>query len=300
MAGAAKPIRVNFHRTKYGRELLVDAAYLSQMPAFNALPAPHTLGFYDILLVTRGRGTFWLDDASHAVAPGVMFFTRPGQIRRWNVEDLDGACLFFTDDFVREVFSDARFLEQFAFFRPEAAGGALPLSSAERSQFLRRFSKMSKEFRVLQSDAQDLLRAILYELLVLLNRWYRARYAVGPSRERNETVDRFQTLVDRDFRHDHRVAEYADRLGVTPGHLNALCRQHLGHSASAQIRRRITIEAKRLLLYTTKTAYTVADELGFVDAAYFGRFFRREAGTSPRQYRTRQQQAGGGRATQRG
>lgn len=59
----------------------------------------------------------------------------------------------------------------------------------------------------------------------------------------------------------------------------------LGHSASAEIHRRLALEAKRMLLYTDKPAFAIATELGFADPAYFGRFFRRECGVTPRQFR---------------
>jgi AraC family transcriptional activator of pobA len=99
------------------------------------------------------------------------------------------------------------------------------------------------------------------------------------------TVERFQDLVEREFRRWHRVDEYAARLRVSPGHLSVLCKSHLGHSASGEIHRRLLIEARRLLLYTDKPAFAVARELGFADPAYFGRFFKREQRQTPRAYR---------------
>ena len=66
--------RIEFHRTKYGRELLIDAAFVRQMPTF-LVKGPHELAFHDILVVTRGRGRFLLDGVSHRVVPGVAFFT---------------------------------------------------------------------------------------------------------------------------------------------------------------------------------------------------------------------------------
>jgi AraC family transcriptional activator of pobA len=50
----------------------------------------------------------------------------------------------------------------------------------------------------------------------------------------------------------------------------------------------VLLEARRLLRYTDKPAFAIAQELGFADPAYFGRFFRRESGVTPRQYRLRE------------
>lgn len=280
--GASK---VAFSRRKYGPELLIDAALLSALPAFKARAEPHQLEFYDILLITRGQGWFDLDDQRYRVAPGELFVTLPGQVRRWDVAAVDGACVFFASEFIRDAFADTRFLDQFAIFSAARRSGAITLSAAERTQFLRRFRRMGEELRGLRADATDLLRARLYELVVLMNRWYLARHPQHVSIGRNGIVDRFRSLVEREFRRMHRVQDYAERLDVSPGHLNVLCHAHLARSASDEIHQRLLLEARRLLRYTDKPAFAIAQELGFADPAYFGRFFKREAGVTPRGFR---------------
>jgi AraC-like DNA-binding protein len=282
---------ISFSRKKYGRELLIDAALLSDLPAFRPVTYPHVLGYHDVLLVTEGRGTFWIDDDAHPVEPGIVYFTRPGDIRRWDVEHVDGACLFFTDDLVREAFSDARFLDQFAYFARPRPASAVKLARAEQREFLRRFRTMTREIRDLRPDAPHLLRAVLYELLVRLNRWYVERLGAAIQSGAPTAVERFRLLVERDFAHSHRVSAYSARVNLTPGHLTALCRERLGRSASSVIRERLVLEAKRRLLYTEQRAFAIAAELGFADASYFGRFFRRETGLTPRQFRERRRRS---------
>ena len=170
--GRWTPPAVEFHRTKYGRELLVDAAFVRAMPSFLRVPNPHVLRFHDILLVTRGRGTFRLDDERCRVAPGVLLFTRPGELRAWDVRDLDGACLFFSEEFVAEAFADVRFLDQLAFFREgrpsaalglygrRAAGvpGALPVDAAgDRDAARRRVARAARGSLRAAGPAQPLV-----------------------------------------------------------------------------------------------------------------------------------------------
>ncbi len=282
-----KPHAVEFHRTKYGRELLVDAAFVRTMPTFFRVPNPHLLRFHDILLVTRGRGTFTLDAERCRVGPGVVLFTRPGELRSWDVSGLDGACLFFTREFVAEAFSDARFLDRLAFFHDTRPSAALALAPAESRLFLARFRVMQREIQTFEEDAPDALRAVLYELLVLLNRWYSKRHRAAPRREPSALVERFLGLVERDHARRHRVSDYAAELGVTPGHLSALCRDARRESASRVVRSRVVLEARRLLAHSDLTAAQVGFRLGFDDPAYFARFFRREAGQPPTAFRAR-------------
>jgi AraC-like DNA-binding protein len=278
--------RVHFDRTKYGRELLVDAGYLRRLPGFIFLDQPYTLDFHDLVLVTRGRGTFTLDGRTHRVAPGTLVFTRPGEVRRFAVPGLDGACLFFAEEFVAEAFADARFLDRFACFRAGRPSPVLALTAARRRRFLAMFRPMQREIALLPDDVSDALRAKVYDLLVTVDRWYVARWGAPPA-PAGDVVWRFIRMVERDFAQEHRVAAYARRLGVSPGHLSALCRRELGRNAGRCVRARLALEARRLLAHTGLTAAEVGHRLGFDDPAYFARFFRREAGEPPSAYRGR-------------
>jgi AraC-like DNA-binding protein len=84
-----------------------------------------------------------------------------------------------------------------------------------------------------------------------------------------------------------RVADYARRLHVSAPHLTAVVTAATGRPPGAHVRAGLALEAKRLLAHTDLTAAGVAARLGFRDPAYFGRFFRREAGESPERFRRR-------------
>lgn len=283
----AQPERVawvDFHRTKYGPELLIDVSWVREMPTFRR-PDPHRLGFYDILLVTRGHGWFWLDASRWRVAPRRVFFTSPGQVRRWQADDLDGLCLFFPSTFLEEFFQDALFLHRLPYFHVPAAEAGLRLEAGDATRLRRRLLAMRRELHPLRPDSPHLLRAGLYEVLFTLARLYSA----GPGRAGlgvpNRVVVRFRDLVEREFARSHRVADYARDLAVSPGHLNALCRRYLGRSAKAVIQERLILEARRFLLYSDESAARVAYLLGFKDPSYFTRFFRRSAGRPPTEFR---------------
>lgn len=273
--------RIDFHRTKYGRELLFDAALLSELPTFDFSDRPQVLTFYDVTLVTRGRGLLELDGVAHALRPGRVFFSRPGSLRRFRTPGFDAACFFFTAEFVGEAFADARFLERFRCLRADAGHAALDLSATERRAFRERFSRMQAELRVLGEDASDALRALLYEMLVGLERAYVARHGTRPAARAPRSVERFLALAERDFARHRSVADYASELGLSAGHLGALCRASLGLSAGAWLRGRLALEARRLLAYSGRGAAEIGYALGFEDPSYFARFVRRETGRSP-------------------
>ena len=283
--GSAPIRRIQFARHKYGPELLVDVDWVSALPGFIGTSVPHRLAFTEILLTTAGEGTVWLDDHRSRVEPNTVLFTSPGQVRRWQVDGLEGLCLFFVDEFIESWFADPLFLSRLAFVRPPRAGDSLRLEPAEARRLRERLDTMQGEIRQLRNDSADVLRAVLAEVLIQLNRWYAVSYRRDPDTRANPLILGFRRLVEEQVRRHHRLAWYAEALHVTPGHLNHLAHRHLGCPAGRFIRDRLIVDAKRLLIGPDLTAAQVARALGFRDAAYFGRFFRRETGRSPGRFR---------------
>jgi len=46
-------------------------------------------------------------------------------------------------------------------------------------------------------------------------------------------------------------------------------------------------EAKRQLVFTTQPIHDISAELGFADPSHFARFFRKQTGTAPHEFRDR-------------
>jgi AraC family transcriptional activator of pobA len=285
---ALTPVRrIGFNRTKYGRNLLIDVAWVHDMPTF-ILDAPHSLDFFDVILVTRGRGAFWLDSHRHAVRPGTVLFTTPNQIRRWEMKALDGICLFFMDAFIKEFLQDDSFVHKLPYFQTEPRLASLHLNPAAARRVRARLTTMRRELAHYRRDSMDLLRAQLHETLILLARDYAASHRVSSQRPTHPLVSRYVELVERDAAHRHRVADYAAELAVSPGHLSVLCAEYAGRTAKGVIDDTLITRARRMLLYNTnESAARIAATLGFQDASYFSRFFRRETGQTPTEFRAR-------------
>jgi len=285
LSAKAAVARVDFDRRKYGRQLLIDVGWVRDLRGF-IIGAPHSLAFFDITLVTRGRGWLWLDAHRHAVRPGTVFFTTPGQIRKWETTNLDGICLFFEEFFTKEFLHDDAFLHRLPFFHVEPARAALSLTSAAARQVRTRLTAMQREIGHNRRDSIDLLRAQLHETLVLLARHYAAAEGVAPQRRTHPVVSRFVELVERDAARSHRIADYAAELAVTPGHLSVLCTQYIGKRAKAVLDDVLVSRARRMLLYTDESAARIGISLGFEDPSYFTRFFRRQTGQTPKEFRS--------------
>ncbi|MFC6996887.1 AraC family transcriptional regulator [Rufibacter roseus] len=275
-----------FLRNKYGPELLLDVGRVESLQNFVLDQTPHTLAFYDILFVTHGSGTFSLDQVQHDLQPGKIIFTTPGQVRRWQtISPVQGYTLFFEEGFTTAFFNDPLFLHRFEFFHNQARPNALCTSAAEFQQLTQHLEAIEQEFRHLQNDSPHMIRALFYQMLVWLNRLYAQQHRTVADTEGNHLIYSFRKLLEAHFRQHHQVQEYADLLHITPVQLNEMTRRYFGTTASSLIKGRLLLEAKRELLYTSKTVAEIAFSLHFSDTANFNRFFRSGTGLTPKSYR---------------
>lgn len=101
---------------------------------------------------------------------------------------------------------------------------------------------------------------------------------------------RFAHLLERDFRTNSTVADYAAALGVTPTHLSRVCKITSGRTAHTLLQDRILFEARRLLTETSQPVKDVAQSLGFSTPGYFTRMFQHNTGSTPSAFRKSQPQ----------
>ncbi|MGE4337683.1 MAG: helix-turn-helix domain-containing protein [Pigmentiphaga sp.] len=134
------------------------------------------------------------------------------------------------------------------------------------------------------------LQGALHVVLAQLAAAHGEAPSTGEAGRARQHVRRYYRLVEQHFRQHREIGFYAGALGMTSTQLNRVCRAERGLSALAVIQRRLLAEAERELAYTSLSIKEVALELGFQDAAYFSRFFVRQSGRTPTDFRLAAQQ----------
>lgn len=98
-------------------------------------------------------------------------------------------------------------------------------------------------------------------------------------------LGRFMSILTSDVSHHHDVGHYADRLCITPDYLNKITHCYYKSSPKEMIDSYLVDEIKSYLSLKNYTIKEIATRLGFTDASYMCRFFRRHTGRSPLDYR---------------
>ena len=102
---------------------------------------------------------------------------------------------------------------------------------------------------------------------------------------RDELMFLFIQLLDKHCREEHSVGFYANQLCVTPSYLSTVLKNLSGKTATKWLSEALLHEAQKLLREPDLTLQQIADELNFSDQSAFGKFFKKNGGMSPLQYR---------------
>jgi AraC-like DNA-binding protein len=132
---------------------------------------------------------------------------------------------------------------------------------------------------------------LLKRLIIILTRLAKEQTKDFPEKENHyDLVRKFNLAVENHYKTQHQVQFYADFLHKSPKTLSNLFAIYNQKSPVNIIHDRITLEAKRLLVYTDKSAKEIAFELGFEEISHFSRFFKTKEGISPKEFKETKRQ----------
>ncbi|MFB7027699.1 MULTISPECIES: AraC family transcriptional regulator [unclassified Streptomyces] len=241
---------------------------------------PHRHTFYEIVHVTEGSGVHVLDLERYEVRPPQLGVILPGQVHHWEgVRGLEGSLALFTPEFLVGGPDDEELLRRLG-ERPWA-----DLDAAGHERTARLMGDLAEEYRYGADGFAGVLRSLLHVLLVRAVRLPGGGGGGGDLPPPRGLAEEFLRLARTAGTAGLSVRECAERIGVTPGHLTEVVRAATGRTPAALLRQERVREAQRLLVATGLPVRQVAARVGFDDAAYFCRFFRREVGRSPGRFR---------------
>ena len=276
----------DFHKTKYGSELLIDVVALKDIKKYLSDHSLHALTYYDITLITDGEGFFRIDETNHQVKVSDVLFSQPYQLREWDTQYIaDGYALIFEEEFLLSFFNDPNFINNISFFKKYCNNSRLELSTSVFEQINFLMQQIKDEIDKYAVKNKHIPRALLYQVLMTLDRAFIGQYAIAPQSDSRNYVDRFLTFVHADFQINHEVQYYAEKLYLTPNYLNELVKKVTGMPAKQIIQTKLINESKKYLLYSDLTIADISERLSFETPSYFIRFFRKRTGCTPLQYR---------------
>lgn len=139
-----------------------------------------------------------------------------------------------------------------------------------------------------ETDNPYASQALLYQMLLFINRYGWKCYEPF----RNEAItlqgrmsNQFLALVQENFRKERFLDFYASKLEITPKHLSRTIKKQTGFTAVEWIERFVILESKVLLKSSNLNIQQIADELNFPSQSFFGKYFKKFTGMSPKEFR---------------
>lgn len=259
------------------------APYLAIHPN---LTAPHRHSFYHLLFFSEGGGKHTIDFNHFDVKPYQIYFMVPGQVHSWDFDGhVDGYVVNFSSSFFQSFLLKSEYLSSFSFFNGITLESVIDLQDSVQQPVLSLFEKLITESQQHTVLKDDMLRVLLLQIFILIQQSISSDKQRSTPFQANPILTNFQKLIEKNYLEIRLPSEYAELLNITPNHLNALCKEHLGTQAGEVIRDRVVLEAKRLLVNLGLSVSEIAYKLNFNDNSYFTKFFKKEAGMSPEVFR---------------
>lgn len=136
---------------------------------------------------------------------------------------------------------------------------------------------------------KDMLHNTFYNLILETSNIY---IEVDNQRDRSKVIPRkdllihqFMTLVHKCADKEHSPSYYANQLCISTQYLSLILKEVSGKTASDWIAVEIISRAKALLRTPGTTIAQVSDALNFADQSTFGKFFKKNAGITPKKYK---------------
>lgn len=256
--------------------------------------APHThRGLYQCLFVAAGPAAVHVDEQhSQLVGPGLVILP-PGCVHAFRFSaETEGFVLTVAPEVLFEGSDEAAQRSFEALF-------ALPhvLQLEARGPLMLRlqplFQRLLEEYRGSDGLQSPVCLWLARSVLWLIGQELKRRHELDPvSHRADQCFTKFQALLELHYLDHWSIGRYARQVGLSDARLNRLCSAQCGRSAFQLLQQRLQREARRRLAYVGMPIAQVAQVLGFKDPAYFCRFFKRQTGLSPSQYRQQQRDGG--------
>ncbi|MFC0512767.1 helix-turn-helix transcriptional regulator [Mucilaginibacter angelicae] len=244
--------------------------------------------YFMLIWIVAGNGYYRLNLQKESVNTNQLLLIKPGQLHDLKFSSgLQGYVISFTDSFldIEDYSREAAYSPIYQMFSQTQ----IVSINSELADDMNDITEiMMKEYSRHNLYRAEILKRYFKIFLIYLSRQLES-IELAPKQSRNTAIlQNFMALLDKNFREYKMVADYADRLSVTPNYLNEVVKKLTGQSAGHHIRQRVAAEAKRQAVHPDNCMKKIAYDLGFCDMAHFSKFFKNTTGVSFSDFKKRE------------
>lgn len=254
-----------------------DLAFIKQLPRL--MGNPHKVNFHQIVWLDGGSATFCIDFRDIKIRAGQLLVITAGQVCQFDIQsDYSGKMILFTESFFNISEIDSNFLYTSETFNPISLNRIISIDP-DTTQLTNLVEQELQ--KPIDSFQNHIVHSYLKIVLLKMERQLSIEY---PSTTQS-LARKFYNTVEEHFRESRKTEYYAQLLSVSEKVLSKEVKSLIGKTPKAYIDFRTTLEAKRLLSYSSLSAKEIAFELGFDEPTNFHKYFHKYVGQTPLEFR---------------
>lgn len=276
----------------------IDAQFVIHKMQDVSPPAPYQspvfrANYFTFVLVKDGASSYTLDDQSYPVKPNTLYFTNPGHLKSFRLErDVDGLLMSFSEEYLKQ-YIDADVFGLFPYLLSEI----VPPQYLDADFFQELWELCQKMQHELDKEGKftELLAASYFKIFLLkINESLYPNYNPQEDGDRHSKIVRsfkmnleqhIRELLEGQVAHLHQVADFADLQQLHPNYFSTVIKTKTGQTVSEWVAAKVIQEAKSQLSKSTASIKEIAFKLGFSEANYFSKYFKKHTGQSPGAFR---------------
>lgn len=235
--------------------------------------------FYQILWLKEAEGdiSYFLDFNDYSLKKNEALIIFPGQIDRMDINGKKGYIYVIENN----LFFDINTRLQSPFLNGYYGNVFLSIDG-NTSSILDSLTQMLRT-EIAGSNRLPLLRSYMEAFLYCLDSLFEQ---TDTFQEKGDTrIGELMRLIDIHYIDCREIDFYANKLRLTNKKLNQLSIRGTGKTVKQHIQERVLLEAKKEIRLGMKSLKEIAYDLGFNEAAYFSRFFKKHTSFSPSEFR---------------
>lgn len=254
---------------------------------------PFRPNFFSFLFIKDAFGNYTIDDLHFNMTPRTVYFTNPGNYRRFEWHNITDTCLLvFNESYLKEqVHPDV--YRDFSFLLTETVEPRV----LKPEQFL----IIEELYRIIYREHHDhspyknkIIGSTLVTLLLKIKEYFFQDYnPIYEGNRSSQIVKTFKQHLEQHFRElasgktdtQLRVQDYADKQFLHVNYLSSVISSKTGKSITAWIADKTIAEAKVMLHDKDLNIKEIAGRLGFLEASHFSNYFKKHTSQSPAEYR---------------
>lgn len=252
---------------------------------------PIRINAYIIVLCSDGNIDLTCNLEHHTVSSGMLFIYRPGLIIQLNaIEPSELTVVIMKQEFFDSLQLKIRDISKNYLMILETSILRL---SARQCHDMEQLLSMAKE--AIDADRNNLhyrdmflslMTATLYKTLYIMDGNLRnAPAALASPGYKEMHFGRFMHLLSQHYREHYPISQYARMMHLSPKYLSTLVKQTSGKLATQWIDEYVILEAKNMIKYSGMSIQEIAYVLHFPNQSFFGKYFKKHTGLSPKAYR---------------